>query len=117
MPRPLIVDTGPLYASMDRRDAAHVPSRDLLLEWPGSVVVPVLVVAEVTYLAGRRLGARAEADLLADLADGTYLAEQVVPADWTRIAQLVVRYGDLPLGSVSAERWASWRSEVLSGSS
>lgn len=25
--------------------------------------------------------------------------------------------GDLPLGSVSAERWASWRSEVLSGSS
>lgn len=25
--------------------------------------------------------------------------------------------GDLPLGSVSAERWASWRSEVLSGCS
>jgi uncharacterized protein len=39
---------------------------------------------------------------LADLADGNLIAEPVVAHDWLRIAELVARYRDLPLGTVDA---------------
>jgi predicted nucleic acid-binding protein len=39
---------------------------------------------------------------LADIASGSYLVEPVVPSDWIRIAELVWRYRDLPLGTVDA---------------
>lgn len=69
---------------------------------PGPLLVPVLVVTEVTYLLGSRLGAAAEIRFLGDLAAGNLLPEPVVPADWLRIAELVARYRDLPLGTVDA---------------
>lgn len=62
----------------------------------------MLVVTEVTYLLGSRLGPRAEARFLADLAAGNFIPEPVDAGDWLRIAELVHRYGDLPLGTVDA---------------
>ncbi len=43
-----------------------------------------------------------EVRLLGDFASGTLLAEPVASPDWLRMAELVARYGDLPLGSVDA---------------
>jgi hypothetical protein len=62
--------------------------------------VPALVIAEVVYLIGARLGAEAEVQFLGDLAAGDFLVEPVAPGDWLRIAELVARYRDLPLGTV-----------------
>ena len=59
-------------------------------------------MAEVAYLAETRLGARAEVRFLEDLASGVLVTEQVAPADWLRIAELVWRYRDLELGTVDA---------------
>jgi uncharacterized protein len=39
---------------------------------------------------------------LGDLAAGNLIAELVAAADWMRIAELVGRYRDLPLGTVDA---------------
>lgn len=39
---------------------------------------------------------------LGDLASGAFLVEPVEPNDWLRIAELVWRYRDLPLGTVDA---------------
>jgi uncharacterized protein len=64
--------------------------------------VPVLVVTEVTYLLGTRLGADAEVKFLADFAAGNLIPEQVAADDWLRMAELVRRYRDLPLGTVDA---------------
>ena len=49
-----------------------------------------------------RLGSEAEIRLLGDLAAGNLIAEPVAAADWMRIAELVGRYRDLPLGTVDA---------------
>lgn len=49
-----------------------------------------------------RLGSDAEIRFLGDLAAGNLIAEPVVAADWMRIAELVGRYRDLPLGAVDA---------------
>ena len=39
---------------------------------------------------------------LGDLAGGAFTVEPVAVADWLRIAELVARYRDLPLGTVDA---------------
>lgn len=62
----------------------------------------MLVVTEVAYLIGTRLGADSEVRFLGDLAAGSLIAEPVVAADWLRVAELVARYRDLPLGTVDA---------------
>jgi uncharacterized protein len=65
-------------------------------------VVPTLVLAEVAHLIGTRLGWQAEVRFLGDLAGGAFALEPLHPADALRIAELVARYHDLPLGTVDA---------------
>lgn len=64
--------------------------------------MPVLVVTEVAYLLATRLGPEAEVRFLGDLAGGSLTPLEVEPADWLRIAELVAKYADLPLGTVDA---------------
>lgn len=56
----------------------------------------------MTYLVGTRLGPEPEVRFLGDLAAGAFTVESVVAAEWLRIAELVARYRDLPLGTVDA---------------
>lgn len=64
------------------------------------MVVPALVVAEATYLVGSRLGPEAESRFLSGL--GAVEIEAPLPDEWPRIAELVHRYADLPLGGTDA---------------
>jgi len=63
-------------------------------------VIPALVVGEVTYMVGRRLGPQAEAGFLRSLVDLD--VEAPAADDWPRIADLVSRYSDFPLGGTDA---------------
>lgn len=62
----------------------------------------MLVITEVSYLLATRLGAEAEVRFLGDVASGALTPLDVGAADWLRIAELVARYADLPLGTVDA---------------
>jgi predicted nucleic acid-binding protein len=62
----------------------------------------MLVITEVAYLLGTRLGAEAEVRFLGDLAAGNLIPESVAAGDWLRIAELVSRYRDLTLGTTDA---------------
>ncbi len=95
-----VVDTGPLYASLDRDDDDHERCVAALQRTDLQLVIPVLVVAETSYLAGTRLGAGVEAQFVAALA--ALEVEVPAPEDWTRIAALVDRYADFPLGATDA---------------
>ncbi len=75
--------------------------------------MPVLVVTEVAYLLASLLGVEAEVRFLGDFAAGNLISEPVTGDDWLisepvagddwiRIAELVGRYRDLPLGTVDA---------------
>lgn len=48
-----VVDAGPLYAVLDADDRNHRRSVEVLQRRDLSLVIPALVVAEVTYIAGR----------------------------------------------------------------
>jgi predicted nucleic acid-binding protein len=95
-----IVDSGPLYAAVDADDDDHARCVEVLQRPDLDLVIPALVVAEVTYLVGRRLGAEIEAAFLRGLAD--FEVEAPVGSDWPAIADLVSRYADFPLGGTDA---------------
>lgn len=95
-----IVDSGPLIAVANSADPAHRACLEAL-RTPGlRLVIPALCVAEVAYLLGRRRGAATEASFLRGLAG--FDVEAPRAPDWPRIADLVDRYADLPLGGTDA---------------
>ena len=98
----LIVDAGPLVAAAATRDRNHERCVALLSDAPRPLIVPSLVVTEVAYLLGDRLGQAAEQAFARSLRDGELLVEPVEPHDWARIDQLLDQYADLPLGIVDA---------------
>lgn len=98
----LIVDAGPLYAAAARRDRNHRRSVDLLSSAARPLLVPALVVTEVAYLLGDRIGPHAELAFARSLEQGELLVEPVLDSDWPRIAELADQYEDLPLGIVDA---------------
>ena len=97
-----LVDAGPLYAYVDADDDHHFECVELLTEDPGPLIVPALVLSEVGYLLETRLGAYAEVRFVEDMAIGTFTVDGTHPADWVRVAELVARYRNLPLGLVDA---------------
>jgi uncharacterized protein len=95
-----IVDAGPLYAVLDADDRNHQRSVEVLQRRDLELVIPALVVAEVTYIAGRRLGPTIEAAFLRGLE--SFQIEAPAPDEWPRIAALVEQYRDFPLGGTDA---------------
>ena len=98
----LILDTGPLYAAMDRADADHGVCADLLSESAEQLVVPAPVVVELDWLAGSRLGPEPFVAFLDDVEHGETMIIDLLPADYGRARELLARYADLKLGFVDA---------------
>lgn len=63
-------------------------------------MIPSLVVAEATWLIGTRLGPRVESAFLRGLA--ALEVEAPWPEEWERIAELVEKYENFPLGGTDA---------------
>lgn len=98
----LIVDAGPLYAAADNADRNHTRCVELLSSAVRPILVPALVVTEVSYLLADRLGARSELAFSRALANGELVVEPVHDSEWARICELTEQYLDLPLGVVDA---------------
>ncbi|MBV9196079.1 MAG: PIN domain-containing protein [Solirubrobacterales bacterium] len=98
----LILDTGPLYASLDRSDADHAACRAMIESADEPLVIPVPVLVEVDYWIHQRLHPGALVALLADIELGAYAVEDLVAADYGRVRQLCDRYADADIGFVDA---------------
>jgi uncharacterized protein len=98
----LVVDAGPLYAAAATRDTHHRACLELLSQAPRPLVVPALVLTEVAYLLGDRIGPHAEVALARSVAAGEVTVEPVLDSEWDRIVELMEQYLDMPLGMVDA---------------
>lgn len=98
----LILDTGPLYASLDRSDADHADCRRLIEASEEPLVIPAPVLVEADYWIHTRLHPGVLVALLDDVNDGAYRVEALEPADYLRIRELVDRYADADIGFVDA---------------
>jgi predicted nucleic acid-binding protein len=87
---------------VDADDPHHLSCRRLLEDHRGPLLVPTLVISEVSFLIERNVGTRAELTVLRDLAEGRLEPIPVTAEDWPRIIELVWSYRDLPLGTVDA---------------
>ena len=92
---PLLFDTGPLYALADADDAWHQRMLDFMEKRDETVLVPVTVLPEVTYLLRSRLGDRVERSFVGSLAARQMAIEPLQQADVERCETLLDRYRDL----------------------
>ncbi|MEU7988499.1 PIN domain-containing protein [Streptosporangium canum] len=98
----IVIDTGPVVANANRKDAHHPQCVDLLQNFPGPLLLPAPLLTEIGYMLSSRAGAKAEADFLRDVADGVYELVSVTSTELNRAADLVEQYSDLPLGTADA---------------
>jgi predicted nucleic acid-binding protein len=89
-----------LLAWTDRADRDYARCRAVLARSDLQLVIPALVVTEVTYFVARRLGAAAEARFLRALSE--FEVEAPLPEEWLRMGDLVEQYADFPLGGTDA---------------
>jgi len=95
-----IVDAGPLYAAADADDEYHAACLATLARPDLRLVLAAMAVAEATYFVGTRLGPAAERSFLAGMRDLD--VEGPNGEDFARMAELVERYQDWPLGGTDA---------------
>ncbi|HLF07875.1 MAG TPA: PIN domain-containing protein [Dehalococcoidia bacterium] len=98
----LILDTGPLYAALDRTDSDHRACRRLIDQADEALVLPAPILVEVDYLISRRLHPGVLGALLDDIVSGAYLVEDLLPQDYERVRELCDRYADADIGFVDA---------------
>jgi predicted nucleic acid-binding protein len=98
----LIVDTGPLYALLDRSDNYHGACLRLLETFPETLIVPSPVLVEVDWLLQGRDRGRAFAALLDDLLRGRFQMVDLAFEDYRRVRELMERYADADIGFVDA---------------
>jgi predicted nucleic acid-binding protein len=98
----LILDTGPIYASLDRRDHDHRRCRHLIEETEEQLVIPSAVLPEVDYLVSQRMGSGPMLALLRDIESGAYSVCDLNTTDMSRVRELMDRYADSDIGYVDA---------------
>ncbi|GAA1501576.1 type II toxin-antitoxin system VapC family toxin [Nocardioides humi] len=101
----IICDTGPIFAAADRRDADHHACVELFagLHLAGRrLLLPQTVMAEVGYMLEVKVGTFAEVAFLDSVANGSFELVALTQSDIARVAELVSRYDDLPLGTTDA---------------
>lgn len=97
----IVLDTSGVLAALDRDSDAHERAARILRADPDRILSP-FVLAELDYLVGTRVGRRAAADLLEDVAAGAYLLAPFSAADVREARQVIARYDDLGIGLADA---------------
>jgi hypothetical protein len=98
----IAVDSGFLYALVDRQDAwhrraaalAHTASQGWITTWP--------VLTEVCHLYQRWLSPREATALMADVADGLLAVWDIPPARTRAVPGLMQQYANLPMDLADA---------------
>lgn len=98
----LVLDSGPLYAALDRTDANHRVCRRLIEAATEPLIVPSPVLVEVDYWIQQRLHPGILVALLDDIAAGAFAVEDVLREDYRRIRDICDRYADADIGFVDA---------------
>jgi len=90
----VLIDAGPIIAYFDQSDPAHELVDEFYEEYTGQLFTTLPVITEAVYLL--RSSVAVQNELLADLAKNVYELVHLVAADFQRIAELNLKYKDLP---------------------
>jgi len=97
----MILDTSALYAFL-RAEDPHRSAVTRVIESADLLVVGPLVIAELDYLIGSRMGQAAQVAMLAELTAGAYVLPALHAADLIACTALMERYADQRIGVTDA---------------
>lgn len=97
----IVLDTSAILALLDAGDQDHARCLQALKRETPPYLVPAGILAEIGYLAERKVGLRGLEALLDDLASGAFTLD-CGENDFSRISELARRYSDLALGFADA---------------
>lgn len=98
----IAVDTGFLYALIDKSDAWHARAVAALPTVAEGWITTWPVLTEATHLMTRRLGSRFAQVLIDEVADGGLLVWDIPPEHISRIPAMMQRYASLPMDLADA---------------
>ena len=98
----LILDTGPIFAALDRRDAHYIACRRLIENSQEDLIIPAPVLPEVDYFLSMRARRDSQLFFLDSILSGAYRVEDLTLDDYRRVRQLCERYADFDIGFVDA---------------
>jgi uncharacterized protein len=114
-----VIDAGILYSLVDSADTAHQRAVSALEAETQAIVVPQVIMPEICYLIGSRLGASQETAFVRYLVDSDWRLEPLTDADLTRVIGLMSEHATSAIGFVhaavaaTAERMAATRIYTL----
>jgi len=97
-----LIDTGFLYATLDEDDKNHQRVTNSLANLTEDLLLPTIVLVELTYLLQARLGHAAMRLFIQQLEHSSLQFEVITKADVPRIYELVDQYADARLDFVDA---------------
>lgn len=98
----ILVDTGPLYAMVDRDDSWHERIVAFLTALPRRLIVPITVLPEACYLIDAHLGPHVEVEFARSLLRKEVSVEFLNVHDLARTVDVMAKYSDAALGFVDA---------------
>ncbi|MBD0316800.1 MAG: PIN domain-containing protein [Nitrospiraceae bacterium] len=100
--KPILVDTGPLYAMADQDDAWHDRVLTFLKTARLHLVIPITVLPEACYLINTHLGPSAEVQFARSVQRGEVQIEFLKKDDLARTTDIMDKYSHAELGFVDA---------------
>jgi predicted nucleic acid-binding protein len=98
----LVLDTGPLYATLDSGERAHQACVRLIEDADERRLIPAPVLVEVDFLCERAGRPDLFRLLLEDIRRRAYSVEELRGDDYSRVSEILRDYADLHVGFVDA---------------
>jgi predicted nucleic acid-binding protein len=98
----ILLDSGGLFAALNRAEPAYDAARSSLEREPGPHVLSPFVLAELDYLIATRGRPETELTVLEDVARGAYLLAPFDAADVGAAIDVIERYRDQSIGLADA---------------
>ena len=98
--KPVLLDTGPIVAMLDRSERRHKECADLATQLESPLITCEAVIAEACYLL-RDLKGAAEA-VLENVERGVFLVPYQITGRAAKVARLMKKYADQPMDFADA---------------
>ncbi|MDO8678512.1 MAG: PIN domain-containing protein [Acidobacteriota bacterium] len=98
----IVLDTGGLYAALDANERLHSRAAAALVASRPPRILSPLVLAELDYLIGTRVGHAAQIALVHEVHRGAYQLEPFAADDVALCGRIMEKYADLAVGLADA---------------
>jgi uncharacterized protein len=97
-----LLDTSFLFALTDNSDRNHQRVLDIAKNFDEALILPVVVLPEISYLLSSRLGHQAMRRFIASLTSSAIQIEPISQTDLARISEILEQYADTQLDFTDA---------------